>query len=935
MSAQRLRSHTRSESSSERAGKSLTDGVPLIASGLTVKLVDLGFIGLICVLPFIMGGRQALGQLVLVGLAGYLGVAWCLAQFLQPQTDFIRSRAYLFFSLAVGVTALQLVTFPPSVLHQISPHLAEALPLWSPGSETPIQLGTWSQISLTPHETLQGLIVLAAYGIIFVVAMQRIRQLDDVQMFFRWMAVAAIVMAGFGLLQFAFGNGKFFWFYESPYTDARGAVKGSFTNRNHLAHFLALGIGPLICWGAGMLRRSASSSPSPGGFESKLAARPNYGGMLAILCGLGLILLGCVLSLSRGGMIAMLVSLAVMLAIMIRAKLLGGPALIGMGTLALGLSAGIVMCGEDMVQSRVDTVVSGDIDKLDQKNRRQDIWEAVILAIRDYPILGTGIGSHRDIYPAYMEKVHPVEFSHAENGYLQVAMESGVVGLTLMMSGWAVCLWTGLIGLQQSNSQRLTLSLAAVLAGLCASLVHSLADFVWYVPSCMVPVIVLAACGFRLRSMAQSQLPQSHAARTPSLGVPRIFWGAACPAGLLLAVWMVSQQLPPLAAEPHWHEYLKLSLKEENEIPADKTPDEAEQTDESTAVAADDEHTAADDGGDNEFASLKKKLRALTAAVKADPQDARIRLRTAMAYMTVFQILQNQSENSMSLSQIADAARNSPFESNEHMQKWVDKVVGKSRKYLDGAMLHTREGLKLSPMQGHGYMYLSELCFLDGEKHDAQSAYLNQALVARPYDPQILFAVGRDALTAGDYELAARYWKDSFHRSPVYQQRIIDLLADFVPASFFTENFEPNVRSLQLLLKRYRHSTRQEDLQVLLLALAEQADTEAQTSEGDDAVRLLVMAHRAYDQLQKEDEAYQCLNDALSIDENSYEVHYTAGVWLYQHEKFPEAFEHLEWCNEHNPGDKKLRLLSDKARSRSGGRTAIRPVSHDADEDVF
>lgn len=928
MSGQRFRSHSRGQSSAGDIGsssaKNLSDGVPTLTEGLALKLVDLGFVGLICVLPFIMGGRQAIGQVVLVGLAGYLGVAWCLTQFLQPQADFIRSKTYVFLSLAVGVTALQLVTLPPSLVHQISPHLAEVLPLWSPGSESPFQLGTWSQISLTPHETLQSLIVLAAYGIIFVVAMQRIRVVEDVQRIFRWMAVAAVAMAAFGLVQFIFGNGKFFWFYESPYTDARGAVKGSFTNRNHLAHFLALGIGPVICWGIGLLRRSSPQTPSKNGFGAP-SARPNYGGVLVALCGLGLIMLACVLSLSRGGMVAMLTSVGVMLAIMIRAKLLNGPTLIGMGILGLGLAGGIVMCGEEMVQSRVDTVVTGDLDTMDSKNRRQDIWEAVILAIRDYPILGTGVGSHRDVYPTYLEKVHPVEFSHAENGYLQVTMESGVVGITLLMLGWATCLWSAIVGLQRSQSQRLTLALAAALAGFCASLVHSLADFVWYVPSCMVPVILFAASAFRLKSIAQSQMPRAKAAAAPSLGVPRIFWGAACPAGLLVAVWMVSQQLPALEAEPHWHAYLKLSLVDETE----RAPDESAGDEESVVVASD------QNDGENEFESLKKKLNALTAAVKADPHDARIRMRTAAAYMTVFQILQNKSDNAMSLSQIADAARNSPFESIDQMNAWVDKVVGKSRKYLDGAMQHTRESLKLSPMQGHGYMYLSELCFLDGEKQDAPSAYLQQALATRPYDPQILFSVGRDAFAKGDYELATGYWKDSFHRSPVYQQRIIELLADFVPATFFTDNFEPNVRSLQLLIRRYQHSARQEDMPALALALAETANTEAQMAEGEDAVRLLLMAHRAYDQLQRPDDAWKCIGDALSIDESNYQVHYTAGIWLYQQERFAESAEHLDWCSDQNPDDKRLMMLTEKARSRSGDRRAIRQVSHDEGDAEF
>ena len=672
--------------------------------------------------------------------------------------------------------------------------------------------------------------------------------------------------------------------------------------------------------------------------------------LIGLLLGTGLVLMACLLSLSRGGMIAMLVAVGVMLLVMIRARLLSGPILIGLGLLGVCLAAGIVMFGEDMVQDRVDDVVSGELDRLDQKNRRQDIWEAVGKGVQDYPVLGTGIGSHREVYPTYMEKVHLVEFSHAENGYLQVALESGLIGLSILMLAWCTCLWSGYTGLHCSRSQQLTLALAAVLAGLCASLAHSLVDFVWYVPSCVVIVVILAACGIRLRSIAFAQGTASASAQhaydasSPAIGIPRILWGAACPATLVLGIWMTSHLLPRMAAEPHWHEYLRLTLNQPEEGELDQLPREAnskatseENSEEGEAVqaGADDSQPVAEASkSQDNLVMFKKKLDALTKAAKANPRDARIRLRTAMAYFTVFHIMQGKSDNQMSLNQIADAARSSQFDSPEQMQAWVNKVVGKSRKYLDGALANAREGLRLSPLQGHGYLYLAELSFLEQSADDVQNAYVTQALMTRPYDPQILFVAGRDAFLNGDGETALLRWKSSFHRSPVYQSRIVDLLADIVPATYFTENFEPSVRSLELLLKRYQHSPRPEDIPALLSAIAVKATAEAETTDGDDSVRLLLMAHRAHHQLQQSDEAWKSLTEALEIDDTSYEVHYTAGIWLYQQNRFEEAAEHLGWCCEHNPNDRKLGLLAEKAKSRSSGRSQIRPVKHSDDEEL-
>ena len=50
--------------------------------------------------------------------------------------------------------------------------------------------------------------------------------------------LAAVLMAAFALVQYFAGNGRFYWFYEHPFSSASDAVKGSFTNRNHFAQFL-------------------------------------------------------------------------------------------------------------------------------------------------------------------------------------------------------------------------------------------------------------------------------------------------------------------------------------------------------------------------------------------------------------------------------------------------------------------------------------------------------------------------------------------------------------------------------------------------------------------------------------------------------------------------------------------------------------------------
>ena len=100
---------------------------------------------------------------------------------------------------------------------------------------------------LTPAAT-RAVDLFLAYSLLFLITIQRIRAVDDVERLLRWIAFAAVLMAIFGLVQFFASNGKFFWFYEHPYSKTNDIVKGGFTNRNHFAHFLALGVGPLVWW---------------------------------------------------------------------------------------------------------------------------------------------------------------------------------------------------------------------------------------------------------------------------------------------------------------------------------------------------------------------------------------------------------------------------------------------------------------------------------------------------------------------------------------------------------------------------------------------------------------------------------------------------------------------------------------------------------------
>ena len=235
-----------------KAGVPDETGLQRWASWL-LSVVDACLAGCIFIVPLLLGGRCAVGHFGLTIFAATAASVWWLRQSLLPRQYWRRSAAHLLLLAAIALVVLQLAPLPGSWTSQLSPKTAELLPLWNENGSA--GLDAWHQVSLIPAESRSGLVLLLAYGLVFSVSVQRIRSMEDVERLLRWTAYSAVGMGLFGLLQYFTSNGMFFWVYQHPFAMTDDGVKGAFTNRNHFAHFLALGIGPVIWWVQDGMRR--------------------------------------------------------------------------------------------------------------------------------------------------------------------------------------------------------------------------------------------------------------------------------------------------------------------------------------------------------------------------------------------------------------------------------------------------------------------------------------------------------------------------------------------------------------------------------------------------------------------------------------------------------------------------------------------------------
>ena len=860
---------------------------------LLLRCVDVGFGGLIFLIPFLMGGREAPGQFALVFLSCWTAVCWGLLQMRQRVSGWTLSMAEPLLLAGVALVVLQVVRLPTDTLHKLSPRIASLLPAWQAGGPFP----EWNQISFMPAETLDGLMVLISYVLIFIVAVQRIRCSKDSYRLLVALGVAAVLMACFGLLQYATANGKFFWFYNHPRTDPDRVVKGAFTNRNHFASFMALGIGPLVwCLTAISLKTKSTQKSGQLTSGSYLPA-----GLMSVA--ISVVIFAGLLSLSRAGAITLGVACVVSGIFLYRSAAISGQLAVA-AVCVVAVTCGLLVgYGEEQVEKRLGQIASADAEQLDSADGRRAIWAANVDGIKEFQLVGTGIGTHRDVYKMYMEDSgadHRHQFTHAENGYLQVGLESGLVGLGLLLAAFLLALFWTTKGLFNRRRPLVASAQAAALACLLASLVHSGADFVWYAPACVIPVILMAASACRLRQLQKAEA----GSRVFGLPLPRLTWAASAVCVVAAAIWMVPAKYRRMEAERHWYSYLRMSLKGDSPLaPKNRT----------TVIA--------------------NKLVAVSRTVEADPSFARAHAQLAELCNIAFHELQMNSENPMPLAMIRDAS--GTFEDPKQRYDWLSqRALGERHGYLLKAIHHSKRSLELCPLLGQQYLYLSEMQFVDRDPDIDDQALVEQAMHVRPHDPQVLFGAGVHEFRNGHQEEGTELWRRAFGLSRRYQAPIISQIASLTSANQLVQMFDPDVEALAMMSERYRQLGRVDDLQFCLRAFTNAALTMAEDSAvpSERRIRFVLVAQNACDELGDATAAAACFEKAIEVNPRDYRSHYQYGMWLSAREQFGSAADQFDECSKIRPGDDRVRRLAVALRSRQMDAQLALPVSGNASQ---
>ena len=864
----------------------------------------------VILMPLGMGGRHPLGQLFLSAAAIAAAGTWLVRSYHTNDAGWQFSVLDLLFAAGLAVAVIQVIPISAALIKSISPHLSTLLPCWTDG---PWTLGQWNTISLAPGETFVGIGIFVAQIILVGCIFQTIQSNQDIERILLVVAVATGLMAALGVVQYLTSNGNYLWFYEPAFNDTRSIVTGTFGCRNHYASFLAIGAGSLIWWtfkpeqtkrdsrttsqlssrGSGR-RQHSSNTPITSGIpvEHRLAI-----GLVA----LGITTFAVLLSLSRGGTMSLaavgLVTTGMLLKTgRITPKVAGG--LLGVFLL---IGSALTIHGMDRVNARLDTIwtelgaIFSDTDDANLAGRRE-VWQAAVETITDFPVLGTGIGSHAAVSKAYMPPTDKLIFTHAENSYLNLGVETGLVGLGLAIISLVIGLTCCAVVFFKGTAQEQIIAIALT-GGLTTGTVHAAVDFIWYVPACSTLMMLLGACAVQLASS------HIHALSLPRFTLDRVSATIAGVGAVTVLVFIGHQQLQAAKARAFFEDSIKQSRTLEK-LSRQSTTLVAQQAVKTEKKNADSPAESIDERG--VVTELEARINSLEKTVALQPDHVHAWTDLAFCKLEHFGLTRRIVGETVGLSEIRQTVEQTQFESTEARITWIQKITGNGFQDLTQAMNAALRAVTVNPCAGNAWCVLASTSFLNTQDSDLPQACIEQAMRVRPHEGQVLFEAANQAELSGDATRAMQLRQQCFAECPSERGRVLNVLLPMMSAVAVCELLQPDVTGLRAIDGLWSRSSSKEDIKpVKELHLAKVYEA-AQHVKGTKQSSLLYEAAVIERTLGNTDNAAATITAALVANPNNFQMRLMHIDLALASGDMTTAKKEIDWCLLRRPDSQKL-----------------------------
>ncbi len=413
--------------------------------------------------------------------------------------DFISQTgaAGIFLGLFCGYTLLQFLPLPQVWVALLSPTAAaiqRSADLINPGA---VDAEPSMTLSLLPFESKIFFLKLSAYlGFFFLVCAAFPTRHDHFALI-KSLIVFGAACSLYGLIETFSGHWHILW-WPSFRHDLR--VSGTFINPNHFAFYLGL----IIPMGCGFLyartedHKPATASRKQASWYRRMLqslnereSRTQKNGLLMFL--IGLMILALFFTASRGAIFALSVSLMLMAGLALSKRQRRGFLLL--------LFFCLFIAGTYALQMGVEPVLERFL-RIDWYHPSQELrllyYRSAAPLISDFTLTGTGMGTFEEVYPLVKPAtLYPTQLKYLHNDWLQVIVEGGLLGGSLVLSGY-VFLILGCLRRLRNTTSRSSIGLGLggigtlVFAGL-----HSFVEFSLQMPGNALTLLALTAVSRR------------------------------------------------------------------------------------------------------------------------------------------------------------------------------------------------------------------------------------------------------------------------------------------------------------------------------------------------------------------------------------------------------------------------------------------------------
>lgn len=389
---------------------------------------------------------------------------WLIGEILKKRIRILPSRLYLPFGLFFVIILFQILGLPEFILKLISPHKTD---LFHAGSEALRHIFSdgivlSNSLSLYPFLTYEKLVLYLSYAAFFLTVSNYIRTSKQIKRFF-WIAFTiTIVEALIGLLQYITSGTKV-------------PASGTYINPNHFAGLLVVVIPVFLGY---ILYLGSNKGAAPARRKNRLTLQ-HLPTRLLLLFATSLAAISMILAQSRGAIFSFVVSILSFYILISRNK--------KSGSLKFLLAAFLVLVAVYSVWIGLDPVIEKFSETTKELPNRTSIWKDSLNLIADFPLFGAGLGNFNLAYTLYKNEASgPYVYDHAHNDYIELIVETGIVGFILVMWGLALFFITAIGVVKDFNPRKDPLRfylLLGCLSGLIGMMAHAVTEFDFQIPA--------------------------------------------------------------------------------------------------------------------------------------------------------------------------------------------------------------------------------------------------------------------------------------------------------------------------------------------------------------------------------------------------------------------------------------------------------------------